>query len=223
MQYLVDKIFSYKRKKQIFNKDVLFVWIPKTAGNSVVDYLSSYNFERNADVDRLKSGFFFTKGFNTFGHIDVKSLVREKIISDTYIQNVYKFSIVRNPYDRLVSLYEYHKKINFFEGTFESYLMKIMESEIDWGLYNRKGFSQCAGQYDLLDDLNLNFIGRFENLLIDLNKLSMEINFINKNRELKHLNSSRSDNSYRHYYSSKLKKMTYRIYEKDLDFFKYNF
>jgi len=127
MKYLVDKIFSLKREKQIFNKDVLFVWIPKTAGNSVVDYFSSYNFERNANVNKLKKGFFFTKGFNTFGHIDVKSLVREKIISDTYIQNVYKFSIVRNPYDRLVSLYEYHKKINFFEGTFESYLMKIME------------------------------------------------------------------------------------------------
>lgn len=74
-------------------KKILFVHIPKTAGTSIVSL-----FEGNCN-------------FNRFKHRDVRSKVKDFDFS---------FCVVRNPYDRLISLYNYQEYYNNF--TFEDFV-----------------------------------------------------------------------------------------------------
>jgi len=66
----------------------IFVHIPKTAGKSVSIAL----------------------GFGWPGHKDISQHAGE--LNATVFQNYFKFSVVRNPWDRLVSEYNYQKKKN---------------------------------------------------------------------------------------------------------------
>lgn len=134
----------------------LFIWIPKTAGTSI---LSTY---KNMRV--VLDQKFDNKGDVTFGHFDVKLLLRQGIISKEYWQQAYKFTVVRNPYDRFISLYQDFKRTGriprkLTEIQFAHTLLHVTRKP---GLYNTLDFSQCASQVDwLLPGIE---IKRFEQL-----------------------------------------------------------
>ena len=90
------------------NQNIIFIWIPKCAGNSIESVLNlqhqvkqynqpnwKYSFKNDCDV--------------TFGHVDIELLLKENILSSNFYNNSFKFCIVRNPYDRAVSLFFYCK------------------------------------------------------------------------------------------------------------------
>lgn len=81
----------------------LFIWIPKNAGTSVYTALNANTGMKLYMEDYHK---FDNTGSVTFGHLDVKELLKMRIISKEYWENAHKFVIVRNPYTRLISLYD---------------------------------------------------------------------------------------------------------------------
>mgnify|MGYP006279717631 CR=1 FL=1 len=104
-------------------RDVLFFWIPKNAGTSIYKVLKEY------DCPKLKhlylSKTFDNSGYVTFSHISINYLLERNIISKKYFNDAYKFCFVRNPWDRLVSIYHYR---NYDENiTFSEFIHLIQK------------------------------------------------------------------------------------------------
>lgn len=159
------KYVRFKYKNQRIN-DSIFIWIPKTAGTSFYEsYNKSGHFQLYLKPDDVKSDFF-NKGMVTFGHISLVELISKGYISDRFQKNAFKFCIVRNPYDRFVSLFHYLKSQNRIEQDFSYHdFAELVKNELDpVGLYNFKGISQANPQVEWIKGFDDVHILHFEKL-----------------------------------------------------------
>ena len=130
-------------------------------------------------------------------------------------KNYYIFGIVRNPFDRMVSRYEYSKKISskFINFTFEEFV----EHDLNKNL-------RVLNQFEFLktdkDDRSLQSFIKFENLNTDLNFVSQKL--FKKKHNLLHLNKT-NRKEYKDYYNFKTRSLIEKYLSKDLDFFEYEF
>lgn len=129
--------------------DMVFIWIPKTAGQSVFTFLN-----KELGMEKLKTGnhalTFPNKGAVTFGHLHYLSLLEFGIVSHDFHDRAFKFSFVRNPYSRIASLYNYLTRRDLIDGqSFDRFLQGVFLRP-PVGLYNRIGLSQTNPQTDWL-------------------------------------------------------------------------
>lgn len=107
-------------------KDSIFIWVPKTAGTSMFHALGcdqvlklekeSNVVWRGSEEDRIKFGFsqfnsthhgdLVPKGCVTWGHTH-PVVIRDHIVDPVAWDRAFKFSFVRNPFCRMVSLYSF--------------------------------------------------------------------------------------------------------------------
>jgi len=152
-------------------------------------------------------------------------------------QEAFKFTIVRNPFDRLVSAYEnkfdnpaavkyikpYRDALRELQGvsdiTFDNFVRCLCSfpdevSNIHWR-------SQYLSIIDRRGKPLVDYIGRFE----DLDKAMEEICILGGvEYTLPHLNKTKnSQRDYRDYYTKELKSLVSKRYELDLAMFKYQF
>lgn len=147
--------------------------------------------------------------------MDYLALKKNHYISSRFDQSAWKFTFVRNPYDRFVSLY-YHFRGNqriSADSSFLDFCRMIDVHPIEpIGLYDVNGFSQCNPQVAWLDGIDIDFIARFENLHHDVRhiaqKLSMPFDELGHHRK-----SSRKH--YSEYYCSESIEIVRRIYHRD--------
>jgi len=132
--------------------DMVFVWIPKTAGSSLYFWL-------NAELGMLKmkhpAKFNAFPGFGavTFSHCHYLSLREAGVVPTPFHDRAFRFSVVRNPYLRAVSLYHYLGDHNVqYEGSFVEFLQDVRRNRPPVGLYNVLGLSQTNPQMDWLQD-----------------------------------------------------------------------
>lgn len=139
--------------------DCIFVWVPKTAGTSLFEWL-----HREIGMLKLKHKIEFQSfpnvGATTFGHVQYQLLLDAGIVTKRFDQKAYKFAVTRNPYNRTVSLYNYLTKKKLYEHGFSNFLYDIQHERPAIGLFNSHGLSQANPQSDWLFD-------RSENLLVD--------------------------------------------------------
>ena len=164
----------------------------------------------------------------TFGHVSITKLVDLKVIKPRYLKNAFKFGFVRNPFDRMVSLFFYLKKEKTVEVPetmcFDEFCRKVDRDERPpVGLYNHSGLSQCNPMVDWLLDRDgrmlVDFVGRHETVAEDFLKICQHIGL---QRELPHLNQT-EHLSYRNYYTPETRAIIERVYRKNLDKFGYSF
>lgn len=148
-------------------------------------------------------------------HISAKKLVDSigKKIFDEY----FTFSFVRNPWDWQVSLYNYmlahsehrdHKTVKSL-GNFTNY--------VEWRYRGR-----IVNQAELLQingKIELNFIGRFENLEKDFNELCHQMGI---RKQLPHKNYL-PKKPYQEYYNTETSAMMRELCQQDIDTFGYSF
>lgn len=186
----------------------IFIHIPKNAGLSICYTL-----------------------FGNTGGSHRKIMDYKKIFSPSTFKKYYKFTFVRNPWDRLVSTYFFLKKGGLTEkdkiwadlnistySCFEDFVNNwLNEDNISKSLHFQH-------QYVFLEDENgnlpIDFIGRFENIEKDFLIISEKLGI---DRELKKSNSSERNIDYRSYYNDETRRKVLKVYKKDICLFNYNF
>lgn len=192
---------SYMHKRKC-----IFIHIPKTAGTA------------------LASCFMDTITRDHFPQYVYQQANRE------LFNNYFKFSFVRNPWDRAVSMYTYlaTKKP---EGTVDTYFHQLFTKHIkDFNSFisylEHNGIDQFtlfqSQSFYLLDyknEIAVDYVGKVENMEKDYefikNKLSLTSSITRKNASIR--------KPYQSYYTPELKNRVGDLYRKDIDIFNYDF
>ena len=188
----------------------IFIHIPKAGGISTIKSL--YGEEAGG-----------------FGHPTYKRFLR--LYGKKHFDAYFKFTFVRNPWDRLLSAYNFLKKggLNHMDqqfcddvlceyDTFEKFVMEWVDSE------SVEGWVHFIPQYRYVydDDMKLvvDFVGKFENFNEDFEKVrdTLQVGI-----PLKHLNKTKDkeEKSYRDAYTSEMAEKVTDIYKKDIQLFGY--
>lgn len=127
-------------------------------------------------------------------------------------RNYYKFSFVRNPWDKMISQYFFnHSEWARPETTFSEYI-RLLNS----------GYKVCKQPpfHSHYLDRELDFIGRFENIQEDFNAVCDSIEI--PRRDLPHKNKS-SHKHYTKYYNNETIKIVGDLFKEDIERFGYEF
>lgn len=127
----------------------VFVWVPKAAGTSIVNLLSRDLSLRvlkypSMVVGALKSGK--STGLSvSFGHMNTDWLIRSGACSPQVLETAYTFAIVRNPFERAVSLHSYLQRIGRVPRSWrlERFLDEVWARPTPIGPFNSSGLSQA--------------------------------------------------------------------------------
>ena len=212
-------LFAKKSKDSVKYKDIIkkfhgnsciFIHIPKTAGIS----LSKSIFGDQSDTTHL-------------------SIRRLRLLFNNYeFNNYYKFTFVRNPWDKLFSCYRYLKNggdsnyhtswINNELDNYDDFNSFVEKWVNDKNIYT---FSHFLPQNWFIsnskNEINVDFIGRFENLSEDYKHICNELNI---KPNLKHYNKSDTiQRNYKDYYNQKSIDIVYKVYQQDIKRFNYDF
>lgn len=200
-------------------RTAVFIWIPKTAGASFYSCLDAPKLW--VSLHRVKYRFA-NNGTVTFGHMDYPELVRQGLVSRQFDESAYKFAFVRNPYGRAVSLYFYLKKYGILpaDGSFLAFCRRLNETGCEpIGLYNVSGLSQCNPQTRWTENIKMDFIGRFESIGEDSEKVFSELGL--QNVHLPEINKT-DHAGYEEYYCGESKEIIEKFYAEDFRNFGYS-
>ncbi|NYS26566.1 sulfotransferase family 2 domain-containing protein [Rhodobacteraceae bacterium 2376] len=213
--------------KSSSNIDAIFVWIPKTAGSSLFRALEEQGCVKLKKLEHVRKADP-RSGLVTFGHINVQELVEKRYLDREYYLKAKKFTFVRDPYDRALSLYYYIREKRP-EGRRNPEILQTFESFLDHlvnglhsknGLYNAQDFSQCRPQIDWTNGIEFDFVGRFEEYEHELTRLVQKIGL----RPLMVYQENASTRSDRvSDLSLEAKQMIEEIYSEDFSAFGYTF
>jgi hypothetical protein len=189
-----------------FNKvhKVAFVHIPKNAGQSVRKTLGNWEYGAN--------------------HLTAKEL---KQINPKLWKEYKTIAIVRNPWDRMVSLYHYSKLHNSyrfeqkaFKLCFEEWLIDIYCKHLhDDEIVHGKHWMQYVAHNQLQwiqekGNIIVDKIIRFENLTEEWKKL-FDVPLRLDNRT--------NHKTYQTYYNDHLEGLVYKAFKEDIEYFNYRF
>ena len=218
----------------------IFVHIPKTAGKSIEYFFLS---RRNLSWDQrhlllLKKNNDQAKGPERLAHLTAEEYVRLGYIPEQVFIGCYRFSFVRNPWARMVSEYMYRGYSN--QMSFNNFVAKGIPEQ-DMTDISRHLLPQYNFLYDSTGELMVNFVGRFESLQADFDKVCDQLNI--QPSSLPHIDNPGTANStvilklrnlawriqkkkhldYESYYDTKTQQLVAKLYEKDIDTFCYTF
>jgi len=173
----------------------MFYHIPKTAGTSLHTVLKTYAVGPHVDEPHLTR---------------VRSHVGVEPTWDKYKGSEYfSFAIVRNPYDRMFSLYNFLKRRRIIKETLEEFISKMDREPSQFKLLNYNGV------------VPLSFVGKFENLEEDFNFIANKINIKERYKDLPKLFKAVNNGNYKEQINNELKAI---IDEKHHDdFIKFNY
>lgn len=207
----------------------IFIHIPKTGGASIEHII--WPSKKDKTELNLWMGFTskYSNKYQTGGLQHLLASQVKKEVGDNTFDNYFKFTIVRNPWDKAISQYTYMKKredLRSFIGMkkddcFKKYLSLIStKNHVQWE-------NQSKFILDMNQNIMVDYIGRFETFEHDvyeiLHKIKMRSNILGiKIIKIPHRN--KSDRShYREYYDRESQEIVNYLYKQDIELFDYSF
>jgi hypothetical protein len=201
---------------------LIFYRIPKNASTSLMHKLKNYNlikkyedsFKKLADKKLYKDFFDPT-------HAKPEEVYN---VFKTSVYQYFSFCVVRNPWDRVVSMYHFAQKEQLYrlynftqKPSFDSFCNILNERKDD------KYFIATNKQIEWLDGkCKPEVILRFENLQKEFAEMLKEYGISHISPILPHVNSTKHSH-YKDYYTPETKKIIANIFEEDIDTLKYTF
>jgi len=201
-------------------KQFVFFAVPKTGTHAVRELLSSHK-----GPDDWEQQILFGEQISPIpeiakiqhGHISAQQIAPhlEKAVWDNY----FKFAIVRNPFDRFISVCFFLNRQN---PKFVETPLQWMKSAIVVPRFRRRVL--VAPQYLQLTDaqgnIAMDYVGRYETLQDSVDEICGKLQI--ESTPLKKKNASEHQ-QYREYYDDELKSMVGKFYREDLKRFGYSF
>ena len=196
---------------------LIFIHIPKAAGTSIEKYMDI------AEDDRVFNTVNLTGAL--LKHFTASQI--QKYVSTKIYDSYETFTVIRNPWDRMVSMYEFSKQYimpticNFnLDFILESYSFEIFIELVEQKYLEPYFRDQLSYIKNSRNQIIVNNIFRFE----DLGKAQ---NFLQKHLKRKEKleleNRTLHRKHYSQYYDDKLKTRVQKIFQEEIDFFKYKF
>lgn len=214
-----------------YSKNFLFVHIAKTGGTSVRAALRRYRWGgwyslplwlasqvNQLSRPRHKLGLKFPR--------HAKAIAAMEMLPEEVFQGLFKFAVVRNPWDLQVSSYHHilQEKPEVLQGvrSFRDFLYLKFDPERP---YNFMLDISAEQQHEYIVDLQgrviVDFIARYERLQQDFQTVCAHIGI--SAPQLPHLRKAQDRKGYRSYYTDNLAELVAEHYRQDLKVLGYNF
>ncbi len=197
-------------------KVVTFLRIPKNASTSIYSFFGLANTIRNEYLDADNN-----KYLNVFESSHCTLQEAKELLGDG-VTELPILAVVRNPYDRMVSMFFFAKKHNLgalygislasFDEFVEGFYMASKEPDFFHGK------TQC----DYIEGKDNVTVCRFESLKDDVTKFISDNNLSFNMNDFQKLNST-DHNNYKGYYTDKSKDIVKNMWQDDLTRFSYSF
>ncbi len=204
----------------------IFVEVPKTGSTSIRSIIGNPK-KPHLDAVEIKKLLtthwpfrFYNPVFN-FLYQKFVSEQKQLHLGEKLFSHYFKFGFVRNPWDRVVSLFERKEGIQM-KGT-----MTFPEF-VDWIQYSSDTCVHPSRHKNQMDwftndngDFIVDFIGKFENIEQDWEKIAREIG---APPHLPHKNKKRKKGkNFKDYYDERTKEVIREKFGKDIEYFGYSF
>ena len=207
------------------DKKFIFIHIPKTAGVTIYEILSKYTEARfKPPVNRL--------GWNHENLQQISTALHKDYNVDA--SSLFKFTFVRNPWDRILSLYHFYNnqtkdhpfysadkpQVDYIHDNHISFLDFCKHVANDEEIFARKPHVKPYIDYYMLPEYNYDFVGRVETLQQDFNTICDKIGI--PKQKLPHKNKTKHKH-YTEYYDDETRAIVAEKYAKDIEYFEYGF
>lgn len=202
----MSSLFKVNKKK------VLFIHLPRTGGTSMCRSLK----------------------LPVLGHQPITKFKQKPFPFSLFCKKPFSFAFVRNPWDRVVSIFfllngkwtnkknEADRKtyVEKYNGNFNDFVLESFNGDNPL-IFNQQHFKpQYLYVCDEKGDIAVDFIGKYENIQEDFDKVCDKIG-LGKIELIRENVSVHKD--YREYYNEKTKEIIRKAYQKDIELFDYGF
>lgn len=195
----------------------LFIHIPKTAGNSIQNVLITHSEDRIVCLSPHQDGIerFGIKSdrFNTHKHSSLQEYSKQ--IEEETFGKLFKFTCVRNPWDRMISLFfSPHRGPRSWDRKQFIKLVKRAHS-VKFYISLSKGIFTRSTTFD-----NIDYFIRFENLNEDFKNACAQIGIPWKELPIRNKSAKKP---YMDYYDQELKEIVAKEFADEIHYFGYKF
>lgn len=207
----------------IKQKGVWFVDIPRTSSSSIrVELARAYGvpYGKANTVDPSQARLQMLGD-----HLTAEAMI--KLLGRDVWETLFSFAVVRNPWDRMVSLYAYRRLIRSIpaEMSFDHYVRLLADRQRKGEhIFYRPHLWMSAADFvcDAKDELLVTYIGRFEDRATMATDLAQRLNL--PAFGVVHTQSApRTQRDYRAYYTLETRALIAQLYARDIALFGYTF
>ncbi len=218
-----------------------FVDIPRTSSTSIrtelgenisiefyknlrpmaIAYHSERYFEQIRYLQYMNSSKILNRTYNS--HISAKKV--KSILGDTLWSKIFTFSIVRNPWDRVFSIFKYCCYDSGYEAmiTDPTIFLRYLTKKLDW-TFEHEFYTSSSSSFitDENGKIIVDFIARYENREKDLQYIGQKIGFPDLGRKYRLWNTS-DETHYSRFYNDETRELVRDMYADDIKLFGYEF
>lgn len=214
------------------NENFLFLHVPKTGGTSVAEALLPFADEvittQKGHHDGDKNFGLQHPQYGTGKHTTLATYKR--LLEPDVYESLFKFTILRNPWDRMISFYfsPHRCNVEWDRNRFAAFVQDQLPFRhyIDSTTWRRR-ISERLGRLSpgLVSkirplDAELDYVVRFEHLNEDFQSLCSHLDLPCDGLPVKH---SSDREHYSNYYDSRLKRLVSKRFKEEIHFGKYSF